>query len=98
MTYSMWKERYAAQKYAEGLEKKRQRNMEWFLTEFLPSVAKRIGNNPNYPNSCIVSEKQANVLCFYMERDNYGNSYAEISTGRYELQSRGNWWALVKVM
>lgn len=96
MNYACWKADYAAQKYAEGLEKKRQRNMPWFKDEFLPSVASRIGSNPKYPDSCILSEKQSNVVWFYM--DPTGPNTAEMVLGEYvyKFEYRGNWPVLVR--
>ena len=96
MTKVEWKQRMAAQYYAEGLEKKRQRNMGWFLDTFLPSVASRIGNNKQYPTSCIVSEKQADVLYFYMERGSGATeSFIIGNDGKtYSLEQRGKWWTL----
>lgn len=98
MSYASWKAHRAAQYYAEGLEKKRQRNMQWFLGTFLPSIASRIGKDTKYPNSCIVSEKQADVLYFYMERGSGSTeSYVLGNDGRtYSLEQRGKWWVLVR--
>lgn len=98
MSYASWKAHRAAQYYAEGLEKKRQRNMSWFMDTFLPSVASRIGSNAQYPSSCIVSEKQADVLYFYMERGSGATeSYIIGNDGRtYSLEQRGKWWVLVR--
>ena len=96
MSYACWKAHYAAQKYYEGVEKKRQRRLSWFKEEFLPSVASRIGKNPQYPDSCIVSDKQADVLWFYM--DTVDQDRAEIIVGDilYSLETRGKWWVLVR--
>lgn len=96
MTHGAWMAHRAAQHYYEGLEAKRQRNMGWFLDTFLPSVASRIGSNAQYPNSCIVSEKQADVLYFYMERGSGATeSYIIGNDGRtYSLEQRGKWWVL----
>lgn len=96
MTYTAWKAGRAAQYYAEGLEKKRQRNMGWFLDEFLPSVASRIGKNAKYPNSCIVSEKQADVLWFYMNTVDHDRAEIEKDGVSYSLEARGKWWALCR--
>lgn len=96
MAHATWMAHKAAQYYYEGLEAKRQRNMGWFLDTFLPSVASRIGSNVQYPNSCIVSEKQADVLWFYMER---GHAQCQSCiVGRdgktYCMEQRGKWWVL----
>lgn len=39
--------------------------MKWFETVFIPSICKRM-NNPKYPRSAILSEKQADICCQYM--------------------------------
>lgn len=40
-------------------------NNNWFDTVFLPSFDNRM-SNPNYPNQCILSEKQADICRRYM--------------------------------
>ena len=42
----------------------------WFVNEFLPSLEQRM-TNPKYPNSCILSEKQADVCCRYMKSEQH---------------------------
>lgn len=46
------------------------KGFNWFVGEFLPSLEKRM-NNPKYPNSCILSEKQADVCCRYMKSEQH---------------------------
>lgn len=93
MTHSEYKALYAARCYAEGLEKKRQRQRQlpWFLETFMPSIISRIGNNPKYPTSCIVSDKQADVIWFYVMDHEF-----EVAGKKYRMETRGNWNVVVQ--
>lgn len=59
----------------------------WFEETFLPSLEKSM-NNPKYPNSCILSEKQSEVCAKYMDEcthtDLYGKSFR---TYEYNINS-----------
>ena len=73
--------------------------MKWFLEEFLPSQEVRMNSNPKYPNSCILSQKQAEICYRYMEphycKGDYGGFYNyEITTpdGKFfQMTSRGKY-------
>lgn len=67
--------------------------MKWFTEVFLPSIEKRM-NNPKYPNSCILSDKQADVCYKYMnEVDCYGD-YGNFVN--YQIIANGYKWLMTK--
>jgi hypothetical protein len=71
--------------------------MKWFEEVFLPSLESKM-NNPKYPNSCILSEKQAEICYKYMKakscRGDYGGfTNYEITIGGkyYQMTQRGKY-------
>ena len=73
--------------------------MKWFLEVFLPSQEARMGRNPKYPNSCILSEKQAAICTRYMQqvyhKGDYGYFYTwELKTPdgkKFQMSVAGKW-------
>lgn len=59
--------------------------MNWFKDTFLPSLEKRM-NNPKYPNSCILSQKQADVCYRYMKCKQHKGDYGTFATYEYETE------------
>lgn len=62
---------------------KKENGMAWFTETFLPSLESRM-TNPKYPNSCILSEKQADVCYRYMEANQHHGDYGYFTN--YSLQ------------
>lgn len=44
----------------------------WFLNDFFPSIRSRIGSNPNYPLSAIISDRQFDMCRKYMAKSRFG--------------------------
>lgn len=76
---------------------------KWFAEVFLPSFDARM-NNPKYPNSCILSAKQAEVCYKYMNAKNCVSTYnkcftvyeAETKSAKYLMHTVGRYTFLDK--
>lgn len=71
--------------------------MEWFETVFIPSICERM-NNPKYPRSAILSDKQADICRKYMNAKQCHGDYgwftiyeSEIDGVVYQLTFRGKY-------
>ena len=71
----------------------------WFISVFLPSLEERM-NNERYPDSCLLSDRQAEVCMMHMRAEqhtdvNYGTAFTNYhySTGSYDyyLYRRGKY-------
>lgn len=71
----------------------------WFTETFLPSFDGKM-NNPKYLNSCILSERQADICKKYMERhqhkcSDYGHWFStyqfDTDEWAYQLTFRGRY-------
>lgn len=45
---------------------------KWFTDEFFPSICSRIGSNPNYPLSTVISDRQFDMCRKYMTKSRFG--------------------------
>ena len=78
------------------------KGMKWFTEEFLPSIEARM-TNPKYPDSCILTPKQAEVCYKYMNdkycRGDYGGFYnyeIVVNGTKYQMTSRGKYTFLIR--
>lgn len=67
--------------------------MKWFTEVFLPSLESRM-NNPKYPNSCILSDKQADICYKYMEEISCRGDYGYFNI--YQIKVNGHKWTMTQ--
>ena len=78
---------------------------KWFEEKFLPSLEQRM-NNPKYPNSCILTDKQFEVCTRYMEAQgcwdsDYRKAFTvwkyQIGRTKYMVWQKGRYFFLDRV-
>lgn len=65
--------------------------MKWFTEVFLPSFEQKL-KNPKYPNSCILTRKQAEICYRYMDEVQCKGDYGYFSI--YQIKVNGHKWVI----